>query len=381
MSRRNSVTSVLRGTKHRRLATLVAALCGLALLLTGCAGTPEAPAGPQEPLAFPAPPEEARFRFERTLLGTGAVKPLGREERLKELLTGVSARTGTAFSKPFDVAVWRGRVYLSDTVQRVVFILDFPGGRTLEVGNRGDDGDLHKPLGVAVDDQGTLYVVDATLRKVMIYDQAGNFLRSVGGPDTLDRPSGLDVDPAGTRLYVVDTGGVDSEHHGVQILDATSGRSIRDLRRRGTGEGEFNLPRDVRLGPDGLLYVTDGGNFRVEVIDQNGSFVRAWGEPGRRFGQFTRPKGVAVDGDGRVYVVDAAFGNFQIFTPEGQLLLFIGERSERGGPAKYMLPAGIDVDEDGRVYVIDQYFRKLEVFRPAHLAEEAGHLATTPTTK
>jgi hypothetical protein len=79
--------------------------------------------------------------------------------------------------------------------------------------------------------------------------------------------------------------------------------------------------------------------------------------------------------------VDTAFGNFQVFNPEGDLLMFIGERSERDGPAKYMLPSGIYVDEDGRVYMVDQWFRKVDVFRPAGLKPGEGwlgRLAGTP---
>ncbi|MCG8060672.1 MAG: SBBP repeat-containing protein [Candidatus Thiodiazotropha endolucinida] len=98
-------------------------------------------------------------------------------------------------------------------------------------------------------------------------------------------------------------------------------------------------------------------------------------------GQFTRPKGIATDSEGNIYVVDAAFGNFQIFTPEGELLLYLGERSETAGPAKYMLPAGIDVDEDGRVYIVDQFFRKVEIFRPAGLAEGEGFTGLANTNE
>ena len=84
---------------------------------------------------------------------------------------------------------------------------------------------------------------------------------------------------------------------------------------------------------------------------------------------------MAIDRDGNVYVVDTAFGNFQIFNPDGELLLFVGERSERDGPARYMLPSGIAVDEDGRVLVVDQWFRKIDVYRPVGLPEKGGFLA------
>ena len=120
--------------------------------------------------------------------------------------------------------------------------------------------------------------------------------------------------------------------------------------------------------------MVDGGNFRVLVFDRDGKFLKSFGTVGKQFGQFARPKEVATDPAGNVYVVDAAFGNFQIFNPEGELLLFVGERSERDGPGNYMLPSGIYVDEDGRVYMVDQWFRKVDVFRPVALAASQGHL-------
>ena len=232
------------------------------------------------------------------------------------MLTGSELREGVGFAKPFDVAVHQGRVFVSDTVHRLVFALDFPTGTSFEIGNRDDQGDLYKPLGVAVDDAGNLYVCDNTQKKVLIYDRDGKWQRSVDGKEVLNRPSGIDVTRDGSRVFVVDTGGIDTNQHQVAVFDARTGKHLRSIGTRGTGEGEFNLPRDVRLGNNGLLYVTDGGNFRVEVFDQEGRFVRAWGAPGRRMGQFSRPKGISSDSEGNLYVVDAAFGNVQIFDPE-----------------------------------------------------------------
>lgn len=347
-------------------------LFACSLLLGGCASAPKPK--PTKVLAFPEPPEEPRFFFERTILSTGKVKQQDDESRLKEMLTGVSSRSGTAFGKPFDIAVHQGRLFITDTVHRAVLVMDYVQGKSFQIGDKGDEGDLSKPLGIAVDRNGTLFVCDSSLKSIMVYDRDGNFLRSIGNRDVFDRPSGIDVSPDGSRLFVVDTGGVRSEKHNIQVFDAVTGELFNTIGTRGIKEGEFNLPRDVKLGKDGLLYVTDGGNFRVQVLTQEGDFVRTWGKPGSRFGQFSRPKGITTDKDGNIYAVDAAFGNFQIFKPDGQLLLFIGSRSTTPGPAKYMLPAGIDIDEDGRVYMVDQYFRKIEVYRPSGLAQNEGFL-------
>jgi len=128
------------------------------------------------------------------------------------------------------------------------------------------------------------------------------------------------------------------------------------------------------VGPKGELYVVDGGNFRVQVFDPDGRFVKTFGTVGRKSGQFSRPKEIAIDAQGNVYVVDTAFGNFQIFDGEGHLLLDVGSRSNTDAPARFMLPSGIAVDRgDGRVYMVDQFFRKVEVFRPADLREGAAY--------
>jgi DNA-binding beta-propeller fold protein YncE len=237
-----------------------------------------------------------------------------------------------------------------------------------------EPGRIVKPLGLDVDAAGTLYVADASARDIKVFTADGRFLRSVGGPKWFDRLSSVTVDPAGERLYVVDIGGVSSSNHRVRVFDAKGGAHLMDIGTRGAGPGEFNLPRDLAIGKDGQLYVVDGGNFRVQVFSRDGRFVRSFGALGKQFGQFARPKEVATDAAGNVYVVDAAFGNFQIFNAEGELLLFIGERSERDGPGKYMLPSGISVDEDGRIYMVDQWFRKIDVFRPVGLARNAGWL-------
>jgi DNA-binding beta-propeller fold protein YncE len=179
----------------------------------------------------------------------------------------------------------------------------------------------------------------------------------------------------------VDIGGSSSNEHKVLVFDAKSGEHLFDIGKRGTAPGEFNLPRDTAVAPDGSVYVVDGGNFRVQKFTADGKFISTFGAIGRQMGQFSRPKEAAVDSVGNVYVIDAAFGNFQIFNPEGKLLLAIGNRSNTDGPAKFSLPSGIAVDGDGRVYVVDQYFRKVDVFRPAALAEEDGFIGKNAIDK
>lgn len=350
----------------------------IAAAVAACAPLPEKPVeqAAGKPLVFPAPPDEPRFVYERTLYSSADVVPDESESRLRRLMTG-ETRGGVGLAKPYAIAVHQGRIFLSDSVERFIKVFDVPQGRFFRIGD-DDPGRLVKPLGLDVDRNGNLYVADATAKAVMVFDRDGKFLRKIGNEKLFDRLSSVTVDPKGDKLYVVDIGGVSSENHRVRVFDAQSGKHLSDIGKRGKGPGEFNLPRDLAVGRDGQLYVVDGGNFRVQVFDRNGSYLHSFGGVGKQLGSFARPKEIAADSEGNVYVVDTAFGNFQIFNPEGDLLMFIGERSEQDGPAKYMLPSGIYVDEDGRVYMVDQWFRKVDIYRPARLKPEGGYLGRRP---
>jgi DNA-binding beta-propeller fold protein YncE len=351
---------------------VLSALLGVSALLGGCAATPDAPDKPKAVLVYPPPPEEARFYYERSIYGSADVGDQT-ESRVRAILTGEGV-TGEGLNKPYAVAVHKGRIFVSDSVDRFVKAFDFQAGKYFKIGEE-DPGSLRKPLGIDVDDAGNLYVADATQKYIMVYDRDGKFLRRLGGPKLFDRLSSVTVDPEGTRIYVTEIGGVQSENHRVRVYDAQKGTHLFDIGKRGSESGEFNLPRDVAIGKEGKLYVVDGGNFRVQVFDREGKFLKSFGKVGKQTGNFARPKEVATDRDGNVYVVDTAFGNFQIFNGEGELLMFVGDRSEVDGPGRYMLPSGIYVDEDGRVYFVDQWFRKVEIFRPAALKESEGFLA------
>ncbi len=348
------------------------------LLLSACASGPP-PGEVMELPVFPPAPDQARFYYERSLISTADVEIESGEARLERMLTGVT-RTGIGMSKPFAVSVHQGRVFVSDTVQRMVWAFDVREGRFFEIGVDGG-GVLAKPMGLDVDLNGNLFVCDNSLKQVLVYDRDGNYKRRLGDPDMFDRPAGLTVSPDGSRLFVVDTGGVASQRHQVLVFDVSSGELLYTIAKRGQAEGELNLPRDATIGDDGNLYIVDGGNFRVQVFSAEGDYLRSFGKIGRQSGQFSRPKGIGVDKDGNVYVVDTAFGNFQIFNAQGQLLLAVGSRNSTAGPARFMLPAGLAIDEDGRVYVVDQYFRKVDIFRPASLPEGQGWLVYDPSLK
>lgn len=339
----------------------------------GCTSAPQLTSMPQSAkdlMLFPRPPETPRFIFERTLRSSIDVTPENEDDTLRRALTG-QRQMGVGLGKPYGIAVRNGRVYIGDTGRRNVMVFDIPEQKYFTIGEE-DPGQLAKPLGLDLDKNGNLYVLDGVNKNVTVYDRDGVYLRTIGRPGDINRPAGMGVNADGSRIYAVDIGGSSNETHRIIMYDGISGELLSEIGKRGNQPGEFNLPRDVTVAPDGSLFVVDGGNFRVQKLDADGKFISTFGSIGRMGGQFSRPKDSALDKDGNIYVTDAAFGNFQIFNPEGKLLLPVGIRSSVNGPTHNMLPSGIAVDDDGRVYFADQFFQKVDVYRPIGLGLTEG---------
>lgn len=354
--------------------TLIFIVLAAALAAGGCTSAPAPRAMPQsmkDTLTFPPPPEQPRFIFERTLTGSTDVLPDAEEDKLRRALTG-ERKTGEGLGKPYGVAVHHGRVFVGDTGRRNVMVFDIPEQKFFTFGEE-EPGQLARPLGLDVDKDGNVFVLDGLNKVIYAYDRDGKYLRTIGNPTDINRPAGLGVNADGSRIYAVDIGGSSFDTHKILVYDGKTGEKLSEIGSRGTKPGELNLPRDVAVTPDGSLYVVDGGNFRVQKFGADGKFISTFGSIGRMGGQFSRPKEAALDTDGNIYVTDAAFGNFQIFNPDGKLLLAVGVRSDKSGPTHSMLPAGIAVDSDGRIYFADQFYQKVDVYRPFALGPTEGY--------
>jgi len=328
--------------------------------LTGCANTPSV--AKIDPPIYPPPPAQARYVYEATLRSSSNISEPSFADKLQEIATG-SRIAPTGLAKPYGVAAHKGRVYVTDTQQRAIVMFDLIKGSVKFIGTEGK-GNLLKPLGIDISKDGEIYVADNTAKRIAVFDLEGNFLRAFGNKNILTRPVGIATDPTSNKVYVVDTGGIESDNHHVLVFDGKTGVHIDTIGERGRGKKAFNLPLQAATTGDGTLYIVDGGNFRIQKITKDGEFAGTFGTIGRRSGQFSRPKGIATDKNGNIYVVDTAFGNLQIFNSNEELLLFIGQRATSGGPGKFSLPAGVDVDENGKIYIVDQFFRKVDIIRP-----------------
>lgn len=350
------VISVFLRARSNWLA-LVAASC----LLGACAG-PEKQRGEfrygmetsseGKQIHFPPPPALPRFAYAGELIGGRNFfydqprRSFG--QKLLDFLTGISDGDGELeLTRPQAVAADSvGRVYVSDAGLAAVFLFDPVAGEARLLKSAAGFKNFVSPSGIAIGPRDTVFVADADGGFVAHIDSTGKTYAPIG-EGVLKRPTGVVFDPSQQRLFVADTAESD-----LKVFDL-EGRLLMVIGKHGSALGEFNRPSYMAIWRN-ELYVTDTFNARIQVLDlDSGNPIRSIGTRGTYVGQLSMPKGVALDSDGNVYVVESLHDHLLIFNRQGQFLLPIGGTGYSSG--KFYLPAGLWIDSRNRIYVADMF--------------------------
>lgn len=279
------------------------------------------------------------------------------------------------------------------------------------------DGQIVEPGGVAVSPDGLVVVADIAMQRVNVFGPDGTFLRAFGTDVSIVEPgSGAEVCTVGCQaggsgtaagelsaisdvaagpdtIYVSEQGnarisaftyegrflrafGKGVGGPGVDVCDVTCGPG-----ELGGESGTVSAPYAIGLGA-GRLYVSDTGNYRVDVFDAaSGSFEFAFGKDVGGAGvntcttncaqgtgdvspgSLTAAYGLAVGPEGNVYTTGPADNKVSVFSSTGQFLRQFGEPGS--GAGQLTLPHGLAVDDAGTVYVAEVNTHRLSVFSAA----------------
>ena len=176
----------------------------------------------------------------------------------------------------------------------------------------------------------------------------------------LRNPRNLAIGPDG-NLYITDA----SDR--VAVV-SPAGKVLRTWGKSGNGPGEFHFvstdPSDpnavlasIAVGPDGKVYVSDSGNQRIDVFSPTGAFVRQFGGSGTGNGRFLAVVDLAVGRTGNVYVADDLQMTLSKFSANGRFEWSIG-----GGLADPDLRGHFhlaNVDSHGRVVAANDEARRI----------------------
>lgn len=217
-----------------------------------------------------------------------------------------------------------------------------------------DDGPLPSPVALTAIRENRVVVVDSVLGEVFTIQTDKGVATPLRLNRRLKQPTGIAYNVKKGRMYVTDTA-----THSVNIFD-DKGQFIKSVGKRGRGRKHFNFPTLLWLDRNNQLLVTDSLNFRVQRLSASGKFLGHFGKLGDSSGSLSRPKGVATDRLGHVYVVDSLFHALQVFDKKGRLLINIGQQGQK--PGQFWLPTGIYISNNNMVFIADSHNRRIQVF-------------------
>jgi streptogramin lyase len=187
---------------------------------------------------------------------------------------------------------------------------------------------------------GNVWTVDAASSTVIKYSPLGRKLMTITVGEQPDNGSPFDgttdvaFGPNG-RIFITDGYG------NARVLEySAQGKRVKQWGKHGTAPGAFNLPHAIQIDSQGIIYVADRENGRIEKFDLNGNFLGQIDRLGRTYslklrdgalwasmGPFDQPSGAP----GWVVKLDPR---------SGKILGHLDILEERGGHSIELTPSG-----------------------------------------
>ena len=170
--------------------------------------------------------------------------------------------------------------------------------------------------GVAFNSKGNIFVLHRGPKPLMEFDADGNFIRGFGD-GLFDRPHGLRIDKH-DNIWATDVA------MNLVYKFNPAGRMEMVLGVKGrTGDwhpgGHLRLfaePNEAVVGPTGDIYVLEGHGkaaSRVVKFDSDGNFIKTLGSKGAGPGEFDLPHSLVFDKQGLLYIADRNNARIQVF--------------------------------------------------------------------
>lgn len=269
---------------------------------------------------------------------------------------------------------------------------DFNGGFIKKWGTIGSGpGELSAGTGIHYSAHAdALFLTDTPNNRIVEYSTDGvvlNEFGSAGGTDGLfSEPTGLTTDSAG-NIYVVDV-----SNHRVQVFQE-NGTFIRKFGSNAVDPSDpyyLLFPKDVEVLSNGNIVVTSQNSQKIKIFSSVGVWISEFGINGTGDSEFSTPQYLTQALDGTIWVSDWGLKRLQHFTTDGTLVELIKNNGTSDG--KFTTPYSFDFDNLGNIFALDygsgtgrvQKFSYAGDYLSTPIASGVGnsafHIAIAPTT-
>jgi sugar lactone lactonase YvrE len=300
-------------------------------------------------------------------------------------MVALDAELDTPFSTVPDTA---GNLYIADTYNQRVRKVDSSGNITTIAGNGtagSGSGQLNYPYGLAVAGSGYLYIADAYNNRVLKLNTATLGVEIVAGTGVgaysgdgnqavdaeLQRPLGIAADSAG-NLYIADT-----YNQRIRKVDTTgkittvAGTGVVGYNGDGISavDAELSYPEEVAVDSAGNLYIADTVNARIRKVNAKGTISTVAGNGTAGYNgdniaatsaELAYPVGLTIDSNGNLYIADSGNQRIRKLDTSGAITTIAGTgKAGYNGDgitavtAELSSPTGVSLDSSGKIYIAD----------------------------
>lgn len=217
-----------------------------------------------------------------------------------------------------------------------------------ETGSNALDVNIVQPNQVIGLDMGDFYILETGYSRLLYVDSRGVVERIAGNGEggfagegidargaMLNAPEGFDIDLQG-NIYIADT-----FNHRIRMIDGSNIiRTVAGSDQVGfSGDGlpatdaALFKPSDVAVDPLGRLFISDLGNQRIRMVDEDGIIqtIAGTGDYGyngdgipAEFANVLFPSGIDIDLQGNVYVAVAGHNRVRMIDTDGTITTVAG---------------------------------------------------------
>ncbi|MBF0202543.1 MAG: hypothetical protein HQK66_14795, partial [Desulfamplus sp.] len=278
------------------------------------------------------------------------------------------------FWHPTSVATTlSGNILVADSENHRIVKLNPDGQLITTWGRYGDgDGEFNLPSSVAVDLDGNVYVLGASMGKARIqkFDSHGIFILEWGQSGDgngefsfVSSRSHVAISP-GNIVYITDTA-----NNRIQKF-TSNGNFISTIDTVATSSGtDMGLiyPSGIAFDRDGTLFVVhqhQESTLMVTRLSGDDKYISSFildtmedvtmdnGDP------LMDVAGIAMGGDGNLYIADMTGHRILIYSPDGTFVNAFG--SQGSGPSQFNNPSAISFGSDGKIFVADRGNNRIE---------------------
>lgn len=209
-------------------------------------------------------------------------------------------------------------------------------------GNGSEPRRFSAPHGMAISSRDDLYIADTGNRRVQVFSTRGFALRAIWEPLLVNQTAGgVSVEAAVPAIEWHDGG---SDCHSETVYPAKTWQ-----------------PWDIAIASAGWSYVTDYANGLIHVFDPGGCWRQAFTGAGPSQPQLVKPTRLAIDREGRIYVLQEGESYVVVLDEQGK---YLGQVTQPDTLQGRFRPVAVAVDIHGNLCLSDCMTRKVYFYQP-----------------